>query len=297
MSTDQGVQSSESADLFQKSWPKVFTVYRWIFILGLTGMALRFFGLWGDSDVAAIVRAFGRNDAATIINDAVIDLAVIVTLFYALLQPKRWVFVLGASMVFFTHWIAFVFVLTGITKGNLWEQLTFFKGFHDMESVSMVIAGIFPLFGFLAFPPKGDEVMVPGRNAMKLAEIGVPVLAGLLLALVPSFHFTGGFGPESTSIHGFGVGLFVGGGVIAAILGFLRRPNVLLFWGTVASMMLLETWLNVLRISGPAKPPSWPGLGMIAGILGCLLLLFSMPAARLATRLFFARRPLITESA
>ena len=296
MSTDQSITTVESIEPTANARFNIFAVYRWLFIIGLTSMALRFVGLWRDSDVAAIVKALSANDPATIINDAVIDLVVIVSLFYALLQPKRWVFVLGASMVFFTHWIPFVFALTGLTKGNLWEQLTFLKGFHDTESVSMAIAGICPLFGFLAFPPKNGENVIQGRPTMKLAEIGVPVIAGVLLSLVGSFHFTGGFGPDSTSIHGFGVGLFVGGGVIAAILGFLRRPNVLLFWGTMASMMLFETWLNVLRISGPTKPPSWPGLGMIAGILGCLLLLFSAPAARLATRLLFARRPVITES-
>ena len=296
MSTDQSVPSSENVNLVQKSWPKVFTVYRWLFIIGLVSMALRVFGLWRDSDIAAIVAAVGRNDTATVINNLVIDLVGIVSLFYALLQPKRWVFVLGASMILFTQWLSFVFVLTGITKGNLWQQLTFFKGFHDTESVSMVIAGIFPLFGFLAFPPRNDETVNRGRTTIKFAEIGVPVLAGVLLAFVPSFHFTGGFGPNASSIYGFGIKLFVGGGIIAAILGFLRRPNVLLFWGTMMSMTVLETWFGVLRITGPNKPPSWPGVGMIAGILGCLLLLFSTAAARLATRLLFARRPVITES-
>ena len=171
MSADQSVPSSEGSNLLQKSRFNVFTIYRWLFIIGLTSMALRFLGLWGDSDVAAIVKALNANDLATIINDAMIDLVVIVSLFYALLQPKRWVFVLGASMVLFTHWLSFIFVLTGVTKGNLWQQLTFFKGFHDTESVSMVITGIFPLFGFLAFPLKEDETKIPGRPTMKLAWV------------------------------------------------------------------------------------------------------------------------------
>lgn len=297
MSTDQSITSGESIEPTANARFNIFAVYRWLFIIGLTSMALRFLGLWGDSDIAAVVKALSANDPATIINDVVVDLVVIVSLFYALLQPKRWVFVLGGSVIFFVRWLGRILMLIGINKGSFTDAMSFMVQVTTASGVALVIASVFPLFGFLAFPPKDEEATLQGRAGMKLVEIGVPVVAGVLLAIVPSFHFTGSSLMNATNIQGVGIGFFVGGGIIAVILGLLRRPNVLLFWGTVMSMTVLETWFGVLRITGPNKPSYWPGLGMIAGILGCLLLLSSEPAARLVTRLLFARRPVITESA
>ncbi len=296
MSADENISSSGGTYLSKVTGSAAFTVFRWLFILGLISVALRILGLWGDSDVARVVKAVQGNDPGKIINDVLIDGVLIGALFFAILRPRRPVFVLGASIIFFLYWIGAVFVVTGISKGNLADELSFMARFTTLSGISAIIAGAFPLFGFLAITPPGDEPKASGRSGMKLVEIAVPVVAGLLLAIVPTQHFTGSTPFNSTDLQGFGIKLFVVGGILAAISGIIRRPSVNLFWGVMMSMSLLETWLGVTHLHTANRPSLWPGIGMVIGIVGCLLLLFSEPAARLATRWLFARRPIITES-
>ena len=296
MSADQSVPSSENTELFQKSWSKVFAVYRWLFIIGLVIMVLRLLGVGGESDITQIVDAAKAGDLVTIIVDILTDATFIGSLFYALLRPSRKVFIVGATMILFYFWSMVILTITGAFKGSLADDLSFMVGASKSNDISGIIASIFPLFGFLAVPPEETGTVAPRRNEEKIVSLAVTILAGVLIALMPLTYFTGHASSGPTTFHGIGVGLLVGGGIVAAILGVFRKTSLNLFWGVIMSMWILEQWQAVTHLSGP-KPSYCPGLGMIAGILGCLLLLFSMPAARLATRLLFARRPVITESA
>ncbi len=296
MSAEQSVSSGENVLRFDQRATMLFPVFRWLFIIGLVSMALRILGLWGNSDIAGVVNAVQGNDLGTIMNDILIDGVLIAVLFYAILSPRRPVFVLGASMIFFIHWLGVVLVATGISRVSLADQLSFMKGVMTLSGVLVIIESILPLAGFLAFPPSTNVPKERGRGAMKLVEIAVPVVAGFLLAVVPTQHFTGSTPLNSTNLQGFVIQLFIAGGILAAISGIIRNPNVNLFWGVMMFMTLLETWIGVTHLQGATRPSLWPGIGMIVGIIGCVFLLFSKRVARLVTRWLFARRPVITES-
>lgn len=295
MSTDETIPSDESTDPFRRRWFKKFTIYRWLFIIGLAVMVLRILGVGGGSDITQIVNAEKAGNFVTIVVDILTDGAFIVTLFYVLLRPSRRVFIVGATLIFFYFWSMVILDVTGAFKGSLADDLSFMVGPNSLSDISGAIASVFPLFGFFVLPPREVETLVPVRKEEKIVSLAVPILAGALIALMPLTYFTGSASSGPTTFHGIGAGILVGGGIIAAILGFFRKTNLNLFWGIMLSMWILETWQAVTHLFG-SKPSYWPGWGMIVGIIACLLLLFSAPAARLATRLLFARRPVISES-
>lgn len=297
-----GIASEESSGSSATISPSATTMsgayqlFRWLFIIGLVSMVFRVLGLWGNSDIAEIVGAIRKNDPGPVIYDILTDGVFIGVLMYALLRPRRPAFVLGASQIFFLYWLGVILIATGVSKGNLAGALSFLTDVKTAKGISILIASVFALFGFLAVPQPGLGREDSRLKQLRLMEIAVPVAAGILLMLVPTQRLTGSTPFNSTDLRGFGVEVFVAGGILAAASGFLRRPSVNLFWGVMMAMSLLESWLGVTHLHNATKPSLWPGIGMIIGIAGCLLLLFSAQAARLATRLLFARRPVITES-
>lgn len=265
-----------------------FVVFRGLFVLGLLCWALQFFGLFGNSDAVELQKAFQTSNDGLLLYLLIINGSSLTLLLLAVADPKRSVFVIGASLSVSLLLLSGILINAGASTFH--QEFGFVENISSVPGWVVILSRLFPLFGFLAVPPSRAQSPLYQWKYGSVVQVILPALAGFLLAIVPTQYFTGSFTWNASQLHGFYVGIFVIGGIVAAITGVFRKSDITLFCGVAMSLILLQLWVAIAYGSRTINMSYWPGAGMILGIIGCLLLLFSAPITNAIARVFLARK-------